>query len=717
MNIKDRKYINNLPKFDIGKNQIISTGRQSTTSVDTSKFSATGGYTGYNNEANTYDRSIFPQTLSTLTNTASTLGTMVSNFTTQSAAASTNIATALSKGLVDTAGNFTPAGAAAAGSGAAAGRSAGAAGTEAALAGSGNSVASAGLSATGIVTGIAGTAYGAYNMISGAQNYNNRLHDSDLLQGASRSTYTKYGRSYETIGGIDEQGALNLTSSQNSADNTNMAMSGLSTGVSAGATIGSIIPGLGTIAGGLIGGLIGGIGGSMWGKSEARKRYERVQQDIANSKISIEGRNLMAESEAASQGLRDMYNASRGSSTTGILRADKGKNIGDIKEGSYGKIETERGTEYGPIQGIAQPREGIVNYDVPYTHYLGSTNPNVKEPRIDNIPVGSNFDFGKDFILGNKPYEGKKGNPTYADLGRNALKQNEVINQKREAGQATPEDEQTYMKNWKYLRSLGESQMRSTNGKSLLADKGKNVRKYSFGGWLKNNSREFSPLVGLAARLPYAIAEQRAANAEEPYAQNSFVPNATANSALNILGNLRYDPSAQLAEMIRVAGQNRYNINTAGNLSAGQRAALSTSANNQLFSQRGAILADAYNKNAAYKQAYANALMQHGQSEATRAQQALATQQEQYRQAVGAKQKWQEQARKNWYTIAGQTLQDWSTNSYQNKMLDLWNKQAETDRLAVTGGKSSKSNKKNVKYGDVLPVYMNYSKQYDNLLA
>ena len=695
MNIKERKFLNNIQHFDLGKNQIIDSGRQSTTDVNPSTFSSTGAYTGYNNTADTYRSSILPQTMSNLAGGIGTVGTMFSNLTSNAAARAANIATI--KSFADAAGAVSVNGTTLS-----ANTISGLSGKQAAetVGQLGGNVAKAGLSAVGYVASALGTAKGLMNMFSGAKNFENRLHDTDLMAGSSTSTQTKFGRSYKQIGGFDENGVLRLTQAQNDADVANMESSGISTGMSLGGGIGSIFGPVGTAVGTVLGGLGGWLFGGLWGDSEAEERERKVKLDIENTKNSIEGQNNQAEAEAGSGGLRDMFNARSGEPTTGILRADKGKNIGNIKEGSYGKIETERGTEYGPIQGLAQPREGIVNYDVPYTHYLGSTNPNIKEERKDYIPVGSNFNFGKDFILGNKPYEGKKGNPTYADLGRNALKQNEIINQKRESGTITPEDEQIYMRNWKYLRSLGESQMRSSDSKSLLADKGKNVQKYSLGGWLKTagknvgnwlgkNGRMFEPLIGLGARLPYAIAESNAANSEVPYAQNSYVPNSTADSALNILSGLRYDPSAQLAEINRVAGQNRYNINNAGSLSAGQRVALSSQANNQLFSQRGQILADAYNRNAAYKQAYANALMQHGQSEAAKAQQALATQQEQYRQAVGAKQRLQEQARKNWYTIAGQTLQDWSTNSYQNKMLDLWNKQVENDRIALEGNKST----------------------------
>ena len=82
--------------------------------------------------------------------------------------------------------------------------------------------------------------------------------------------------------------------------------------------------------------------------------------------------------------------------------------------------------------------------------------------------------------------------------------------------------------------------------------------------------------------------------------------------------------------------------------------------------------------------------MQAGQNEATRKQQALAAQQEAYRQAVGAKQKWQAQARKNWYTVGLQALRDFNSWDMSNELMDLYDYQ-------VTGAKKIKY-KKNKNY-------------------
>ena len=49
--------------------------------------------------------------------------------------------------------------------------------------------------------------------------------------------------------------------------------------------------------------------------------------------------------------------------------------------------------------------------------------------------------------------------------------------------------------------------------------------------------------------LPYAIGESIAANTHTPYAQNSFVSNATAPAALNVMRSLRYDPYQQIRQL------------------------------------------------------------------------------------------------------------------------------------------------------------------------
>lgn len=99
----------------------------------------------------------------------------------------------------------------------------------------------------------------------------------------------------------------------------------------------------------------------------------------------------------------------------------------------------------------------------------------------------------------------------------------------------------------------------------------------------------------------------------------------------------------------------------------------------QAAQARNAVYDKAQEINNGYRTTYANALMGYGQDEASRMQQANAYQQEAYRQAVGAKQKLQAQARKNWYTLGRQNIQDFNTWLNTQGMLDLWDRQVAAD--------------------------------------
>lgn len=188
-----------------------------------------------------------------------------------------------------------------------------------------------------------------------------------------------------------------------------------------------------------------------------------------------------------------------------------------------------------------------------------------------------------------------------------------------------------------------------------------------------------NPIYGGLNALAYNVANTRAANEHQPYAQNSFVPNSTAQAALNVLGSLGYNPSEQDKQLVSAGRQNIYNINSAGSLSAGQREALKQAGLISLAQSRNALYDKKQEVDNGYKSAYASALMNYGQDEASRAQQANAYQQEAYRQAVGAKQKLQAQARKDWYTTGMQNLQDWTKYLNTQGMLDLWDRQVAVD--------------------------------------
>lgn len=202
-----------------------------------------------------------------------------------------------------------------------------------------------------------------------------------------------------------------------------------------------------------------------------------------------------------------------------------------------------------------------------------------------------------------------------------------------------------------------------------------------------------SPIYGALQSLPYAISDTLAANKYTPYAQNSYVANPTAQQALNVLGSLRYDPYRQIRQLATAGRQNLYNINNAGSLSAGQRAALASSSNIQLAQAAMNVYDRQQEMNNALAKDYATALMGYGHDDATRMQQANAIQQENYAKAVGAKQRLQAQARKNWYTLGRQNLQDFNTWLNTQGMLDLWDRQVAADETKAGIKRPAKTTK------------------------
>lgn len=597
----------------------------------------------------------------------------------------------------------------------------------------------AGLNTLGYIGAGIGAITGGFNMANDIYSFKNTISPTDIQNTAGYNINQIGGRQYKTYGNIDEQNIRDYVDAQNNYSKTNLIIDSASTAASIGSIFGPIGSGVGAV--------IGGIFGGIFGNSSAKEREQEVEKMIKDTKNQITGYNLQSESIAGSQNKQDQfYNADVYNADKSVYNADKGKNPNQQSYSTkYGNIVTPSGITKGKIQGYASPDEGEIDMSTGETIYNGNPNPYVKDKRADIVPVGvsGNSDEGAfDRNIAIPGHQRDIDGIMFADKARPYFEDNEYVKQEINKVQNGKGDKVTkkYMLNKLYdkytanseaIQQIVDRQSRISKFRQQLnADCGKNAKGYICGKNAKNyacgkdaknyacgnNARNYAcgkdakryfdgkalqPLLGLAARLPYAIADQRAADSEQPYAQNSYVPNSTAQSALNTLASLYYDPSSALYDLVRVGAQNKYNIMNTGNLSSGQKAALISASNNQLAAQRYNILTDAFNRNAQYKQAYANALMNHGRSEAMREQQALATQQEAYRQAVGAKQKLQAQARKNWYNIANQTIQDFSTNDFYNKLIKLY---GNDDNIIPTTNKTkitnSKTNNNNIDYFD-----------------
>lgn len=695
-----------LRRFEIGHAPINPGYQTNKNVVSTNAFGSNAGY-DMRGDTQAVKNSILPSALAGLGSVGNTAMNFAQNYTSLASAASTNVSNAISKGLVDTAGNFTAKGAELAVKngiqGAAEGAAAGASGTEAVLKASGSAVEKAGLNAIGKAVSIAGIASGLYDTGRAIASFSDRLRGDDMENMTATSTATKNGIAYKSYDGFDESQIRQYTSAQNAQGKLNAALGGFQTGFSAGSLSGNpIIAAAAGVGGGLLG-LLGGVIGS-------NSRKEKVEQDIFATKGLHYGANTQNESVAGSKGKRIQFYSGG---------ADKGKRPGEsLSGGKYGVIQTPSGPAYGEIQGLASPDEGMINVATGETKYLGSKSFGVKDKHADIVPVGvkgfaDNGAFDQYVsILGHTPLNPlDPDGPTHADAARPLFKQNDQFKDMfaeidaeleqnenhKTRDKATKQFmenkmkqkqkliQQAYNQNTQDLMALVNNQTAMTTGayfncgKTPRYEDGKSGNDDININPFRTSYAGLSPIYGALQSLPYAISDTLAANKHTPYAQNSYVANPTAQQALNVLGSLRYDPTRQLDQVTSATRQSQYNINNAGSLSAGQRAALASSGLIQAAQARNAIYDKAGEVNNGYRTAYANALMGYGQDEATRLQQANAYQQEAYRQAVGAKQKLQAQARKNWYTLGRQNLQDFNTWLNTQGMLNLWDKQVAAD--------------------------------------
>lgn len=606
----------------------------------------------------------------------------------------------------------------------------------------GNTAAKAGMNTLGKAVSIAGALYGTGSMIKDFVDFSDRLHGNDLENMAATSTATKNGVAYKSIDGFNEAEAMRYTNAQNTQGTLSAALNGASAGMSAGSLGGPWGMAIGAVAGGLTG-LFGGLFGSS-------KRKEKVEQDILATKGLHYGANTQNESEAGSKGLRNQFYGN----------ADSGKAPGQTLGGSnYGMIQTPSGPTYGKIEGLASPDEGQIDMATGETQYNGSKNMNVIDRRADVIPVGiTGYANGGAFDqnVGIPGHQLDINGRTFADNARPLFKMNEQLKDASRAIDAQLEQNDShktrdkvtrqyianklnsmkqqiqdkYQQNAQGIANIVNRQTAVLNGNMYSCGK---TPKYADGKITAMDLSAFKPFTikpqqtttnadtrttgpgdvfnslfgvtdagvgpgwSVAQALPYAIGETLEANKHTPYAQNSFVANPTAPAALRTLGSLRYDPTNQLNQLRTATRQGLYNINNAGSLSAGQRAALASSSNIAAAQAANSIYDKAQEINNSYKAQYADALMKYGQDEASRLQQANAYQQEAYRQAVGAQQKLKAQARKNWYTLGRQALQDYNTMLNTRGMMNLWNAQLGNNNAQPTNDNTSTATTKQAK--------------------
>lgn len=178
------------------------------------------------------------------------------------------------------------------------------------------------------VSDLASKIPGAYGQLASgvfklASNYSGMANYSH----SGQEMMNQSGTTERVINGIGytEQNVVDTKSAYNDVSKTgiNNTISSVGTGAATGAALGSIIPGLGTVAGGIIGGVIGGIG-SLFGSSKARRRQNRIGRNAILQTDAINSANMAS---ADTQGLENNYYARNYDTTGGVLYANRGKDL------------------------------------------------------------------------------------------------------------------------------------------------------------------------------------------------------------------------------------------------------------------------------------------------------------------------------------------------------------------------------------------------------
>lgn len=581
----------------------------------------------------------------------------------------------------------------------------------------GNAGASAGKAALGSAStalSVLGTAYGLANTISGfAGMKNNVTSASDLLNRSSKFNQSVNGVQYQGYGGIDTNAETKYFNAKEKSSQISNAVNAAGLGASAGSFFGPIGMGIGALIGG-----IGGFFGSLFGR---RKRRNELRKRIRNVSEMQSNYNDQQFSQASSQGLRNQFaeNAYEGSSIYNC-----GKDGGTKSKYDNGKMSqqtwTPDGQQYAPVNSLVGKGESIIDYTEGKASYIDKGT-----KRVDNQP--SVAQDGDRIVIAGNDKDWSNG-VSFADQVAPFTKRLERLNKTAKSIQNNKySDEQTKQLNlqqidkskadilqeMKRITDRQEYQHRITNTiPNARYARGK-IDRSKVGSVAKGALDTIGELSPYIVGMSYPSKQYNMYKNMTPHADNSYIANPNAERALNILAGMRFDPTSQINSIKDAYRQGLYNINQSGGLTQGQKMAMQVAQNTGYAKNLADVYSQANDINNKYRAAYAQAALSEGQNAASRQQQALATQQENYRQAVARRLLGMESAQKGKLNILNtiakhiyDTRQSNRALDYNNKMLDLYNRQLDIDKI---GAMNSIQNRYLIPYGNYSTPYGNYN--------
>ena len=524
-------------------------------------------------------------------------------------------------------------------------------------------------------------AYGLYNLGRG------------LLKGADVPTSANMDATKslitQSMNGVDyttkEAGDLSMFDKQLRNNETSRTINNTINGASAGFAVGSFLPGLGNIIGAGIGGLIGGIG-SLFGRGRRRRALQRAKNNLIQS---YDNYNDQSESVAASEGLRNQFYQNTYNPTS-LYSADDGKTAVDYNlmnkpaRAGYGMVFDKDGYHFGPKNSRVGKGESIINFDEGKLAYIDKGKKRADD-QYSSVEEGDN-----NYIAGND-IDWSTG-ISFADQVAPASKYFQKLEKMKQTIQNNKHgDNKTKQLNLDQIQYMQDQLVESVK-EPMKRQEMQHKMENKYDGYMpqydggKFNLNWLQPLIYAGA---YMIPnnQYKYYKNSTPEAANSYVRNQNADRALGILGSMRFDPYQQVEQVRNAYRQGAYNIANAGGLSQGQRMKMMAAHNNNYMYNMAKLYGDANDVNNKYRQAYAQALLQEGSQDAARQQQALAQQQQAYREAVARRLLGMENANQGRLNLLGtlgknlfQQQQYNATQDYNNRILDLYAAHANLDK-------------------------------------
>ncbi len=550
----------------------------------------------------------------------------------------------------------------------------------------------------GTAASVAGALYGLYDLSSGLAKGPSIPTAEMMDQSHNEVTQSINGVNYTTknLGDTSAYDRM-LKYGENNRILSN-SISGIGAGVgsalAAGSLLGTSLGPLGIIGGGLIGGLIGGIG-SLFGRGRRKRELQRRKNALIESYANA---NDQAESVAASQGLRNQFDEDTYGGTS-LYNADKGKTavnynlINKPSNSGYGMVFDKDGYHMGPINSKVGKGETIVNFDEGKMTYIDKGKKRADDQYSSVQEGDNNYIAGNDIDWTN----GRSFADQVAPLSKQYTK-NEKLRKSIESNKYA--DNKTKELNLRQLDLMQQQLVESTKeplNRQEMQHKIQNrydgtMPQYDGG---KFNLNWLQPLIYAGA---YGIPNKQYNYYKEsaPQAANSYIPNTNANQAMGILSQMRFDPYQQVQQVRDAYRQGLYNINQQGGLSAGQRTKMMLAHGNNYMANMANLYGEANDINNKYKQAYAQALMEAGEKDATRRQTALSQQQQAYREAVARRLLGMEnanQGRLNLISALGKNIfqqqQFDRTQDYNNRLINLYDRQADLNEKVFNKQKNT----------------------------